>query len=150
MHIYYDPTKPVPESNRTHYDFTDGTGISEWTKSGKFEAKSGTLLDGVSKDSLQIVNDPADESNKVVYFTNRRYNTTTMEIGGGSGEDGAYLLESGAKYRLSFRYKWAKDSGRVSANNGKFRPLHTYSFTRGFQVAYVAGEGQQTAHVYNQ
>ncbi len=90
--------------------------------------------DGVSKDSLQIVNDPADESNKVVYFTNRRYNTTTMEIGGGSGEDGAYLLESGAKYRLSFRYKWAKDSGRVSFNNGKFRPLHTYSFTRAFRL----------------
>ena len=66
---YYDPTKPVPESNRTHYDFTDGTGISEWTKSGNFEAKAGTLLAGLSKDSLSIVNDPADESNKVVYFT---------------------------------------------------------------------------------
>lgn len=140
---YYDPTKPVPESNRTHYDFTDGTGISEWTKSGKFEAKSGTLLDGVSKDSLSIVNDPADESNKVVYFTNRRYNTTTMEIGGGSGEDGAYLLESSAKYRLSFRYKWAKDSGRVSFNNGKFQTFTYVQLYKGSQVAYVAGEGSK-------
>ena len=101
---YYDPTKPVPESNRTHYDFTDGTGISEWTKSGNFEAKAGTLLAGLSKDSLSIVNDPADESNKVMYMTSRRYNTSTAEIGGGSGEDGAYLLESNTKYRISFRY----------------------------------------------
>lgn len=140
---YYDPTKPVPESNRTHYDFTDGTGISEWTKSGNFEAKAGTLLAGVSKDSLSIVNDPADESNKVVYFTNRRYNTTTMEIGGGSGEDGAYLLESSAKYRLSFRYKWAKDSGRVSFNNGKFQTFTYVQLYKGSQVAYVAGEGSK-------
>lgn len=140
---YYDSTKPVPESNRTHYDFTDGTGISEWTKSGKFEAKSGTLLDGVSKDSLSIVNDPADESNKVVYFTNRRYNTTTMEIGGGSGEDGAYLLESSAKYRLSFRYKWAKDSGRVSFNNGNFQTYTYVQLYKGYQVAYVEGEGSK-------
>ena len=52
---YYDSTKPVPESNRTHYDFTDGTGISEWTKSGNFEAKAGTLLAGLSKDSLLMI-----------------------------------------------------------------------------------------------
>lgn len=140
---YYDPTKPVPESSITHYDFTDGTGISEWTKSGNFEAKAGTLLAGVSMDSLSIVNDPADESNKVVYFTNRRYNTTTMEIGGGSGEDGAYLLESSAKYRLSFRYKWAKDSGRVSFNNGKFQTYTYVQLYKGSQVAYVAGEGSK-------
>lgn len=140
---YYDPTKPVPESNRTHYDFTDGTGISEWTKSGNFEAKAGTLLDGVSMDSLSIVNDPADESNKVVYFTDRRYNAATMEIGGGSGEDGAYLLESSAKYRLSFRYKWAKDSGRVSFNNGKFQTFTYVQLYKGSQVAYVAGEGSK-------
>ena len=140
---YYDPTKPVPESNRTHYDFTDGTGISEWTKSGKFEAKSGTLLDGVSKDSLQIVNDPADESNKVMYMTSRRYNTSIAEIGGGSGEDGAYLLESGAKYRVSFRYKWAKDSGRVSFNNGNFVTYTYVQLYKGSQVAYVEGEGSK-------
>lgn len=140
---YYDPTKPVPESSRTHYDFTDGTGISEWTKSGNFGAESGTLLDGVSKDSLQIVDDPADGSNKVMYMTSRRYNTSTAEIGGGSGEDGAYLLESSAKYRLSFRYKWAKDSGRVSFNNGNFVTYTYVQLYKGSQVAYVAGEGSK-------
>lgn len=140
---YYDPTKPVPESNRTHYDFTDGTGISEWTKSGNFEAKAGTLLAGLSKDSLSIVNDPADESNKVMYMTSRRYNTSTAEIGGGSGEDGAYLLESNTKYRISFRYKWAKDSGRVSFNNGNFQTYTYLQLYKGFQIAYVEGEGSK-------
>lgn len=140
---YYDPTKPVPESNRTHYDFTDGTGISEWTKSGNFEAKAGTLLAGLSKDSLSIVNDPADESNKVMYMTSRRYNTSTAEIGGGSGEDGAYLLESNTKYRISFRYKWAKDSGRVAFNNGKFQTYTYLQLYKGSQIAYVEGEGSK-------
>lgn len=140
---YYDPTKPVPESSITRYDFTDGTGISEWTKSGNFEAKAGTLLAGVSKDSLSIVNDPADESNKVMYMTSRRYNTSTAEIGGGSGEDGAYLLESNTKYRISFRYKWAKDSGRVSFNNGKFQTYTSLQLYKGSQIAYVEGEGSK-------
>lgn len=144
---YYDPTKPVPESNRTHYDFTDGTGISEWTKSGNFEAKAGTLLAGLSKDSLSIVNDPADESNKVMYMTSRRYNTSTAEIGGGSGEDGAYLLESNTKYRISFRYKWAKDSGRVSFNNGNFVTYTYFQLYHGAQIDYIPTDDPRSKEV---
>ena len=132
---YYDPTA-LPESNVTRYDFTDGTGISNWTKSGKFESGSGTLLEGLDKDSFSVVTDPADESNKVMYFTNRRYNTATAEIGGGDGEDGAYLLESSSRYKISFRYKWAKGSGRVSFEDGGFKTYTYFQLYKGAQVEY--------------
>ena len=123
-------------SSYTHYDFTDGTGICNWTKSGKFTGSSGTLLDGVAKDSFQVVGEPGNESNKVGYLTNRRYNTVTMEIGGGSGEDGALVLDSNTKYKVSFRYKWAKGSGRVSYDkaNDKFVTYNYFQFFKGAQV----------------
>lgn len=133
---YYDPTKPVPESNRTHYDFTDGTGISLYTKGGKFGADRGTLLQDKDMHSYNVVNDPADGSNKVAYFTNRRYNGASFEIGSGTGEDGAYLLDPSSKYKISFRYKWAKGSSRVEFKNGAFKTYVSWQLKKGAQVEY--------------
>ena len=125
------------------YDFTDGTGISEWTKSGKFKADSGTLLDGVAMDTFEVVGEPGNESNKVGYLTNRRYNTVTMEIGGGSGEDGALVLDSNTKYKVSFRYKWAKGSGRVTFEKSAFSSYLYFNVHKGTQIAYVTGDGSK-------
>lgn len=133
---YCDSTKPVPESNRTHYDFTDGTGISLYTKDGKFGADRGTLLQDKDMHSYNVVNDPADGSNKVAYFTNRRYNGASIEIGSGTGEDGAYLLDPSSKYKISFRYKWAKGSSRVEFKNGAFKTYVSWQLKKGAQVEY--------------
>lgn len=133
---YYDPTNPVPESSITRYDFTDGTGISLYTKGGKFGADRGTLLQDKDMHSYNVVNDPADGSNKVAYFTNRRYNGASFEIGSGTGEDGAYLLDPSSKYKISFRYKWAKGSSRVEFKNGAFKTYVSWQLKKGAQVEY--------------
>lgn len=133
---YYDPTNPVPESSITRYDFTDGTGISLYTKDGKFGADRGTLLQDKDMHSYNVVNDPADGSNKVAYFTNRRYNGASFEIGSGTGEDGAYLLDPSSKYKISFRYKWAKGSSRVEFKNGAFKTYVSWQLKKGAQVEY--------------
>ena len=133
---YYDSTNPVPESSITRYDFTDGTGISLYTKGGKFGADRGTLLQDKDMHSYNVVNDPADGSNKVAYFTNRRYNGASIEIGSGTGEDGAYLLDPSSKYKISFRYKWAKGSSRVEFKNGAFKTYVSWQLKKGAQVKY--------------
>ena len=137
---YCDSTKPVPESSRTYYDFTDGTGISLYTKGGKFGADRGTLLEGKDIHSYDVVNDPADESNKVAYFTNRRYNGASFEIGSGTGEDGAYLLDPSSKYKISFRYKWAKGSSRVEFKDGAFKTYVSWELKKGAQVEYSGAQ----------
>ena len=86
--------------------------------------------------SYNVVNDPADGSNKVAYFTNRRYNGASFEIGSGTGEDGAYLLDPSSKYKISFRYKWAKGSSRVEFKNGAFKTYVSWQLKKGAQVEY--------------
>lgn len=140
---YYDSTNPVPESSITRYDFTDGTGISLYTKGGKFGADRGTLLQDKDMHSYNVVNDPADGSNKVAYFTNRRYNGASFEIGSGTGEDGAYLLDPSSKYKISFRYKWAKGSSRVEFKNGAFKTYVSWQLKKGAQVEYDGAQYQK-------
>ncbi len=132
------------DNNLLVLDFDDGKGIANWTAAETWSTKDTVAeeLRGTQKWGAEFTTDPVNPDNGVFYMWNTAYNSFSAQIGTpdatGVSDDDAFCMEAGKTYTLTFKYKYAANSGSAFDDNGTIKNRNLITMYKGSQIAYTA------------